>query len=182
MDWVGHHVDIAHWGMGWDDAGPYEVEGEGEYPQPTAIWNSATRYRVTCRYPDGVTMIIAGGHADIRGGTKWIGSEGWVWVNRGKIEAWPPSLLTAEPGPNEIQLPKSEREDHYLEFLKAVKSRGTTLTPTWVSIRSATPGWLGQIAMLTGRKLRWDAEKERILNDADASRLLGREMRIPYRL
>ena len=51
-----------------------------------------------------------------------------------------------------------------------------------VTLRSATPGWLGQIAMLTGRKLRWDPRAMCILNDAEAARMLGREMRAPWRL
>jgi len=24
-DWAGHHIDIAHWGMGWDTTGPVEI-------------------------------------------------------------------------------------------------------------------------------------------------------------
>ena len=32
MDWVGHHCDIAHWGLGFDNAGPLEMEGHGEFP------------------------------------------------------------------------------------------------------------------------------------------------------
>ena len=32
-------------------------------------------------------MIIAGGHGDIRGGTKWIGTDGWVSVDRGGFDA-----------------------------------------------------------------------------------------------
>ncbi len=32
-------------------------------------------------------MIIAGGYDDIRSGTKWIGTSGWVWVDRGGFEA-----------------------------------------------------------------------------------------------
>jgi len=32
-------------------------------------------------------MTIAGGYPDIRGGTKWIGTDGWVWVDRGGYEA-----------------------------------------------------------------------------------------------
>ncbi len=32
MDWIGHHLDIAHWGMGWDETGPVEIEGTGEFP------------------------------------------------------------------------------------------------------------------------------------------------------
>jgi hypothetical protein len=49
-------------------------------------------------------------------------------------------------------------------------------------MHSATPGWLGQIAMLTGRKIRWDPGKMEIVGDTEASKLLGREMRSPYRL
>jgi hypothetical protein len=41
---------------------------------------------------------------------------------------------------------------------------------------------LGQIAMLTGRKIRWDPVKEEIIGDADASKLLSRDMRSPWRL
>jgi len=31
-DWAGHHIDIAHWGLGMDRTGPVEIEGEGVYP------------------------------------------------------------------------------------------------------------------------------------------------------
>jgi len=63
-----------------------------------------------------------------------------------------------------------------------VRTREKTLTPATVALHSATPGWLGQIAMLTGRKLRWDPAKMEIVGDSEASKLLGREMRSPYRL
>lgn len=179
MDWVGHHVDIAHWGMGWDETGPSEVEGAGEFPPREALYNTATRYKVTCKYPQGVTMVIAGGYKEIQGGTKWIGDQGWIWVNRGKIEASDPALLTAGLKPA-IPYPKSP--GHYQEFLDCVKSRRRTLTPAETALRSATPGFLGNIAMFTGRKLRWDAMKMEIVGDAEAAKLLGREMRSPWRL
>jgi hypothetical protein len=180
MDWVGHHVDIAHWGLGSDYAGPYEVEGSGEWPNRGRLWNTATRYRVTAKYPHDVTMVIAGGYEDIQSGTKWIGDRGWVWVNRGAIDASPRTLLREKFSPSEIHLYRSP--GHAREFIQAVKSRGTTLAPAEVALRSATPGFLGQIAMLTGRKIRWDAEKEQILNDDGASRLLYRPMRSPWHL
>src|SRR5882672_227959 len=76
LDWIGHHCDIAHWGLDMDQTGgPSEIEGTGEFPPPDAIWNTCTKYRLTCKYPNEVTMIIAGGHSDIRSGTKWIGTE-----------------------------------------------------------------------------------------------------------
>jgi predicted dehydrogenase len=180
MDWVGHHVDIAHWGLGFDNTGPYEIEGTGEYPPRDAIWNSATTYRVIAKYAGGVEMTIAGGYKEIRGGTKWIGDEGWIWVNRNGLEAEPKSVLESEIKPNEIVLPKSP--GHYEEFIACVKSRGETLTPARVALRSATPGWLGQIAMLTGHKLKWDPEQMRLEGDPDATRLLSRNMRVPWHL
>ena len=83
MDWIGHHCDIAHWGLGFDNSGPSEVEGHGDFPSPDAIWNTSTKYRIELKYPQNITMTIAGGYPDIRSGTKWIGTEGWVWVCRG---------------------------------------------------------------------------------------------------
>ncbi len=179
MDWVGHHVDIAHWGLGLDASGPLEVEGAGEFPPRDALYNTATKYKVTCAYPDGVTMIIAGGYKEIAGGTRWIGDQGWVAVNRGKLEASDPGLLTADLKPA-IPYPKSP--GHYQEFIDSVKSRRPTLTPAEVALRSATPGFLGNISMRTGRKLKWDAAKMEISGDAEASKLLGRDMRSPWRL
>lgn len=180
MDWVGHHVDIAHWGVGFDHTGPLEIEGQGEFPPRDALWNTATKYRLVARYPDQITMVIAGGYDDIRRGTKWIGEEGWIWVDRSGLEAEPANLLASEIKPNEIHLPKSP--SHYAEFIQAVKTRGATLTPADVAVRSTTPGWLGQIAMLTGREIKWDPEKERIIGDAEAEKLLTPAMRTPWRL
>jgi predicted dehydrogenase len=180
MDWVGHHVDIAHWGMDWDNTGPVEVSGKGEYPPRDAMWNSAGKYHVECKYRGGVVMIVAGGEKDIRGGTKWIGDKGWIWVTRGKIEASDKKFLDYRPSETEIRLTRSP--GHYAEFIAAVKSRGATLTPAHVALRSATPGWLGQIAMLTGRKIRWDPDKMAILKDRGAEKLLSREHRLPWHL
>jgi hypothetical protein len=36
--------------------------------------------------------------------------------------------------------------------------------------------------MLVGRKIRWDAQTEQILGDADASRLLTRPYRPPWKM
>ena len=41
---------------------------------------------------------------------------------------------------------------------------------------------LGQIAMLTGRKLKWDPVKMELSGDAAASKLLSREQRMPWHL
>ena len=91
LDWIGHHCDIAHWGLDFDNSGPSEVEGSGELPPAKAVWNTAPKYRFELKYPQGITMTIAGGYPDIKMGVKWIGTEGWVWVDRGGFEASNPA-------------------------------------------------------------------------------------------
>ena len=189
LDWIGHHCDIAHWGLGNDDQiGPLEVEGAGEFPPADAIWNTCTKYRVTARYPNDITMIIAGGHLDIRSGTKWIGTDGWVWVNRGN--AFESSNATLEDGrrlseaQRKVRLPftTGKKDGHYRNFLDSVKSRQPTVAPVEVAHHSAIPGHLGLISMLVGRKIKWDAQKEVIVGDTDASKLLSRGYRAPWKL
>jgi predicted dehydrogenase len=179
LDWIGHHLDIAHWGMGWDYTGPVALEGTGEYPT-TGIYNSPMRYYATATYADGTPVIIAGGHDEIRAGTKWLGERGWIWVNRDGIEAEPASLLRERIGPGEIHLIRSR--DHYRNFIDSVKSRAPTIAPIEIAHRSASVGHLACIAIQTGRKIKWDPATEKIIGNPDAERLLGRAYRAPWRL
>ena len=186
MDWVGHHADIAHWGLGLDYTGPVEIEGHGDFPR-TGLWNSPTDFELTAKYAGGLTMVLS---SKIRypigttwgevTGTKWIGEDGWVCVTRGGIDARPGNLLKEKFGPNEIHLFRSP--GHQRNFLDCVRSRGTTITPCEVAHRSVTPGHLGQIAMLLGRKIRFNPDTEEIIDDPTATRLLGKAMRSPWHL
>lgn len=183
LDWIGHHCDIAHWGCDFDNSGPLEVEGKGEFPPADAVWNTCTKYRIDLKYPRDIAMTIAGGHPDIRGGTKWIGTDGWVWVDRGAFEASNEEWRDFRRLPEElrkVKLPVSS--NHQRNFLDSVKSRQETITPVETAHHSAIPGHLGLISMLVGRRLKWDARKERILGDAAASKLLGRPYRAPWKL
>jgi predicted dehydrogenase len=179
MDWIGHHLDIAHWGMGYDEWGPMSVEGRGEFPA-TGIYNSALRYWVDVKYPDGTPFVIAGGYDEIQSGTKWIGEDGWVWVDRGQFETQPAHLVDETIGPDEIKLTRSR--DHYQNFLDCVRSRALTITPCEVAHRSASVGHLGVIAIETGRKILWNWKDETIAFDPEAERLLSRAYRAPWQL
>ena len=182
IDWIGHHGDIAHWGLDFDNTGPSEVEGQGEFPPKDAVWNTCTKYRITLKYPKDVVMTIAGGHSDIRSGTKWIGTDGWVWVDRGGFDASNPDWKKMDRLPeDQLKVKLTKSTDHYRNFLDSVKSRKPTITPVEVAHRSAVPGHLGLIAMLVGRKIKWDPKKERIVGDDEASKLLTREYRAPWK-
>jgi len=159
LDWIGHHCDIAHWGLDFDRTGPLEVEGSGELPPSNAVWNSAPKYRFELKYPQGVTMTIAGGHKDIKAGVKWIGTEGWVWVDREGFDGSNPAWKQGKHLSRELRKVKLyTSSDHQQNFLDCVRTRQCTVTPVEVGHNSAIPGHLCHIAMLTGRKIRWDAK------------------------
>jgi hypothetical protein len=149
-------------------------------------------------------MFIAGGHDDIKMGTKWIGTDGWVYVNRGgafdcsnpalkkiikkrKDEKDPKSPVVEgstapKLGDDVIKTRLYETPGHWRNFLDCVKSRQPTVTPVETAHHSAIPGHLALIAMTLNRSIKWDPAKEEILGDAEASKLLGREYRGPWKL
>jgi len=181
LDWIGHHCDIAHWGMDCDSSGPSEIEGTGEFPPSNAIWNTCSKYRITLKYPKDVVMTIAGGHEDIKSGTKWIGADGWVWVDRGHFDASNLDWFQQIPE-DKYKVKLYHSDNHQRNFLDCVKSRKPTITPAETAHHSAIPGHLGLIALLTGRKIKWDAVKEVILGDEGAAKMLSRTYRSGWKL
>ena len=207
LDWIGHHCDIAHWGMDCDDTGPIEIKPvQVDMPPRADVWNTATKYRAETKYANGVTMTIAGGHPDIKMGTKWIGTDGWVWVDRGGFDCSNPELKkivkrhqkskengvevdkivegfeAPKLGDDIIKKRLYETKGHQRNFLDCVKSRQPTITPVETGHHSAIPGHLALISFFVNRTLKWDPEKEIIIGDEEASKLLSREYRGPWKL
>jgi len=181
-DWAGHHIDIAHWALDLERTGPVEIEGHGTFPKD-GIFNVPYQYKVVTKYANGLTMIIANDRQLPHGmGTCWYGENGkWLHVTRDEpIHANPKSIVDEVIGPEEVHL--YESKDHFQNFLDCIKSRRETITPAEVAHRSLTPALLGEISMQVGRKLKWDPEKEEIIGDEEAGRLLSRPMRSPWHL
>jgi predicted dehydrogenase len=189
-NWGIHHLDIAQWGNGTEDTGPVEVEGTGTFPT-AGLADCVLTWQVENRYANGVTMVHmddetsskhplqAGGHGH---GILFLGPEGWVHVDRSRIDAHPQSLLRSSIGPNEVNLFRSDEEGHHGNFVKAIKGQTKTASPVDAAVRSDTIAWLDQIAIKLGRKLRWDPIKEAFVNDDEANRMLDRPMRAPWKI
>lgn len=191
--WGIHHIDIAQWANGTDDTGPLEIYGNGVLPKD-GLCDTPVTWRVEHRYANGVNMI----HMDSRHtesefpqfknpilpqpgcGVLLIGSDGWVLVSRGGIDAHPKSLLQETFGPGDIRLAVSNH--HKRNFLQCVRTRQKTVCPVDTAVRSDTICHLDDIAIRTGRKLHWDPAAERFVNDADANRMLTRPLRSPWKL
>ena len=187
-NWGVHHLDIAQWGNGTDLGGPTEVEGTGTFPTGM-LTDGATRWQVENRYANGVTLVHMddetsrkhplqqGGHGH---GVMFLGTEGWVHVDRERLDAQPKSLLKAMIGPNEIHLFKSD--NHHANFIDAVKGRSKPAAPIDIAVRSDALCHLQHMAIQLKRRLRYDPDKEAFVGDDEANRMLDRPMRAPWRL
>jgi predicted dehydrogenase len=177
-DWAHHIIDIAQWGNDTEDTMPIEVEGKGTFCSGS-IFNMATEYHIKYLYANGVTMHVTSGIPALR----FSGTEGWIGNEHfgGPLRAEPASILDSEIGPNEIRLftcPGGEIRN----FLDCVTSRQPCYAPAEHGHHAAGIAHLGNIAMVLGRKLKWDPEKEVFPGDEEANRMLSRAMRQPWRL
>lgn len=181
-DWAGHHIDIAHWGLGLDRTGPIEVSGLGVYPGPDELYNVPMEFDFNCKYKTGVVIRVANASRLPKGmGVTWYGENGWIHVDRGDvITASKPELINEELGANKKALYKSN--DHSGNFLECIRSGKETITPVEVAHRSISAGLLGEIAMTTKQAIKWDPDKEQILGNTEASKLLMRNFRAPWRI
>jgi predicted dehydrogenase len=122
--WIGLHCDIAHWGFGFDLKGPLEIEGHDEFPDPKALWKTAGRYRIEEKYPQDIKFIIACGDNEIKGGTKWIGTDGWVHINRdNQFDSSNPDLADCRSVPDDLAKIRFYKPDNHTgNFLECVRS------------------------------------------------------------
>ena len=177
-DWAGYHIDIAHWGLGLDRTGPIEIAGEGVYPRE-GIYDVPIEYDFLCKYANGMNVRVAN-NSRVKGGVVWFGENGWIHVDRGHLQASDPKILDEKMGAGDTRLYKSE--NHWKNFLECVKSRKETITPADIAHRSISVGLLGEIAMQTREVIKWDPDKQEIIGNERASRMLLRPMRAPWKL
>jgi hypothetical protein len=187
--WGIHPVDIAQWANAADGTGPVEIQGSGIIPED-GLADTPVEWEVEHIYANGVKMIHMNTKTALKRakqfslnnglGILFLGTEGWVLVERGFLDAEPKSLLTATIGPDEVRLPRSN--NHRRNFIECLKSRQRTVCPVETAVRSDTICHLDDIAIRLGRKLRWNPQSEEFINDEQANRMLSRPMRSPWYL
>ncbi len=175
-NWGAHHLDIAQWGLGRDESGPIHVEGTAEY-HPEGWYEVPMTFDLTYRYVDGVTLVCG---QKYRQGTTFEGERGWIWVNRGKIEASSPEILQEPLRETDVRLYASE--SHHGNWLECVKSRKLPICDVEIGHRSATVCHLGNVAIRSGRPVRWDPDRERVVGDAQQAAMLHYGYRAPWSL
>ena len=176
--WGQHDIDIAQWGNGTDDTTPLEAEGHAAFPTE-GLNDTAATWHVEFKYHKGVRLVFTSDDENPYG-IRFEGTEGWVFVNREKIEAQPESLLKVSFRDRDVRLYKSE--NHHLDFLRSVRTRKEPICPLETAHHAYVICNLSNIAARLKRKLRWDPAKEIFPGDEEANRLLERPMRAPWKL
>ena len=163
-DWGAHMFDIAQWGLDMDNAGPTQLtpglEGKG----------------LVYRYANGVDMH----HISVPGKQfcQFIGTEGEVKVARGELTTTPAALKDKVMSDSDRKVYYSD--NHYKDFLDAIKSRKNPICDVETGHRTATVCNIGNIAYQLGRPLRWNPGTEQFEGDAEANKLLSRPMRTKW--
>jgi predicted dehydrogenase len=205
-----HQLDIAHWCLGAagptavsSSGGRYSLRDNGEtpdtqealfeYPGWIAVWS----HREACAGRPGNPPL------------EFCGPKGTLTVSRSGFTLTPDRKLSAEAtvprftGAHPVGGPKTVKpatttemwteavEDksgnsrdqlkrHVRDFLDCVKSRQQPISDLESGHRVATACHLANLALQLGRKLRWDARREEVIDDAEANRRLVRPYRAPW--
>jgi predicted dehydrogenase len=137
---------------------------------------------------------LARGTDDRPHGEAFYGPNGSLFSDRVGFEIYPelkpqPGREASVAGGYPTAGPRIERREvagedatdrHVKDFIECVRTRRKPVADVEIGHRSTIVAHLGNIAYRTGRKIRWDAEKEEIVGDAEASKLLTKSYRKPW--
>jgi len=177
-----HDLDITQWALGMDDSGPTTVEGTATFNKDKWFETPETA-KQTFTYASGVKVNCTLGAGGNPGGVTFVGEKGTIYVKRGGLTV----TLNGEKVADPYKLPTGDVKlyvstGHFADWLACIKSRKLPICDVEIGHRSATVCHLGNIAIRTGRKIAWDAKTETIVGDKEASAMLTKEYRKPWKL
>ncbi|HLK57556.1 MAG TPA: Gfo/Idh/MocA family oxidoreductase [Chthonomonadaceae bacterium] len=197
----GNHVlSIVSWCMGTDEKGPVSVEATGKQ-QPNSVFDAPVGMSVTWQFrnPDwtltwdqpGEPETFPGQHEKIEWGAKYFGDRDTLIVSGGdggcdteqKAKDYHPQANQGIHLYWDSQVTANDpTERHRQNWRRCIKTRERTAMPIEIGYKVITLPIIANISYLLGRKLRWDPEGARFLNDEEANRLLVQPYRAPWHL
>jgi predicted dehydrogenase len=175
-NWGAHHLDIAQWGLGMDGSGPVEIEGQARFHKDG--WYEVPEWsEIVYRYANGVTVICG---MSLKSGTTFEGEKGTLFVDRNRLQSTPENIVEEPITDHDVRLYRST--GHHKNWFECVKTRRIPICDAEIGHRSATVCHLGNISIRVGRRIKWDPEKERIIGDSEAAKMLHYGYRAPWRL
>lgn len=185
-----HQFSTILWCMDADQQTSFTVEATGRAPLG-GLWDCPIDMHVVYQFknPDWTLEWGQPGH---QAGKTEFGNAFWGEHGHLVLE-WEGGYRPANPEAINFQMPPGGKEvyrtDEYEDFNMNHKAdwfksiREGHLRPAVdieIGHRTATLCNLGNLAYLLGRKLAWDGDRQEVVGDEQANRLLSRPQRYPY--
>jgi predicted dehydrogenase len=182
--------------MNADHTGPVTVEAKGTLPT-RGLWDSAIHMEVVYEFknPDWTLVWSQPGEPipyfdpekkkreGIRDGygAVYHGDEDKliVWVGDGQVYT-ELKAVNFQPPPGAVEVYKSP--GHHDDWFAGIRTGRPTIMNIEAGVATANLCVLGNLSLLLGRKLHWDAARQEITGDEQARRLMSRPQRYPYHL
>ena len=182
VDWGIHLIDVIRWSLGEGTprtvqaaGGLYEYAGRITTPDVLTAHFEFAKCPVTWRHKIWGAEEI---DPELNNGVTFYGEKETVFVTDGKWTVAP----RGKPKERRVMTEKGGSETrHMAEFLDSVRTRKAPSVTPLEAFRSTATVKLAMIAYETGRKITWDAAAEQIVGDPEASKLLKRDYRAPYK-
>jgi myo-inositol 2-dehydrogenase/D-chiro-inositol 1-dehydrogenase len=207
-DWGAHHIDIAQWALGHDHSGPVKVTAKGKFSPivPDKFdwlayfagkaklkngYQTPTKFDIELEFADGSIIHVCDEYVSKDGKTRhengilFEGEDGRIFVNREKLTGKPYEEMTkGDKEKMHAQVVKlyhgKEPTGHMQNFFDCVASRDLPISDVETHHRTMTSCHLCNIALMLGRELKWDPEKEEFIGDEQATKLMSRPKRDKY--
>lgn len=163
-----HYLDPVQYILGKDDTSPIEIEADAPQAHPDAVgsWR-----RIYMKYKDGCEIILEG-----------EGSEQKAPFIEGPLGKLYKGFKSDIPDLRKKLLSLPDPDEQVTDFHQAVRNRKKFTLNEKNAHRSCTLVNLGKIAVQTGRKLYFDPDAQKFINDEEANRLLYPHMRAPWHI
>ncbi len=205
-DWGAHHIDIAQWALS-PDACPVEISGTGEFQDqvqpgdydPVAffagetrlpnVFNAALSFNIDLKYGNGAEMSVNNSFANEDGsvhfgnGILFTGSEGRIFVTRGKLAGAPIEKMTdadwekITANVNKDLYRGQAAENHMKNFFECIESGADPISDVYSHHRTMTSCHMCNITLLLDRPLKYDPANEQFIDDEQATALMSRPQR-----
>lgn len=183
-DWGVHLINVMLWAMG--PQPPRSVMSSGGNLNVDEAWETPDNQIAVYEFPD---YLLVWEHKNGVGiglnsrpwGISFTGSKATLFLTDAGWEVQSERRKEGEE-PKKFAGSGDARPAHVRNFLDCVKSRQQPVENLKVGHHVSTVAHLGNVAQRAGRKIYWDAEKERVKDDKAADRLIGVEYRAPWKL
>lgn len=205
-----HALDVVDWFLGplkpktiTSVGGRYALEDNGETPDTQdalfdfGSWSAAWSHREVSRGTPS-------------SGLEFLGTKGNMVISRNGFKVTPdrkiepsnavpqftgehpvggpvrvkeegPPLLWTEAIEDESGNSNDQFVNHARNFIDCIRTRKEPISDLESGTRVSTLCHLANISLRVGRQLRWDAAKETIIDDAEATKMLARTYRSPWK-